>query len=674
VSTSPRRGDIEGLRAVAVLTVLGFHAAVPFFSGGYVGVDVFFIISGFLITGLLVKDVAKTGRFSLREFYARRARRILPSAGVVLLAVALGSWLLLPPLRVKDVAYDLLASALNVGNWRFVAEQTDYLAAQRDPSPLLHFWSLGVEEQFYLLWAPLVLLIAVLAKRFGRSPLPIIAIALGGITAGSLALSLDWTSTSTPLAYLGSPSRAWEFGAGALAAVAAPAFGRSTALRWCAGWAGLAAIVWSTVVLDSATAFPGTAALVPVLGTAAVLLAGAGPARFGVGSLLGLASVRAIGRLSYTWYLWHWPVLVFAEATFGSLAWPVKAALVAASAGPAWLTTRLVERPLRFSAIVSALPRRGLAIGAVAIMVPLAAGLLLGSGAQRAMDTGVDTAASTVPLGAAEGPNLLAGAVDRTGRQVLPPTGRARVDTPPVPGCEVAPADVAGPPCVFGDVTSPGRVLLVGDSHASQWYSAVAYLARRRHWAVQVLVKQGCPLPELTVANPTLGRTYTECDTWRRHTLDQIAHGPKPRLILVSSLNHYTDDEPKLKTAWDRTLDRLAVTGAPIAYLRDNPMPGKDVPACVSGALMDWDACAFPRAQALQPDPLADEILGHQRPGMSLVDVNDVLCPQARCPAVIQGILLYRDDSHLTDTAVGVLRRRVEKTLQDQGAIPAVTS
>ncbi|GAA2789110.1 SGNH hydrolase domain-containing protein [Crossiella cryophila] len=648
-----RRGDIEGLRAVAVLTVLGFHASVPFFGGGFVGVDVFFVISGFLITGLLLADISTAGGFSLKEFYARRARRILPAAGVVLVVVALLSWLLLPPLRAKDVAYDVLFGALNLANWRFVANQTDYLAAARDHSPVLHFWSLGVEEQFYLVWAPLLLGLAVLARKLGRPAVPVIAGVIGLLTVGSFLLSVRWTASSEPLAYLGSPTRAWEFGLGALAAIALPWLRLPGLARWVLGLLGAGAIGAATVLFSSATAFPGSAALLPVLGTVAVIMAQGN----GIGGFLSTRPMRAMGRLSFSWYLWHWPVLVFAEAVAGELAWPVKLALVLAAAGPAWLTARLVERPVRFSPTISALPVRGLAIGVTAVLLPVAAGLVTGSAAQRMMGGGITELAATLPLAAADGPDLLTGPAPG----LTPPVDLARADVPPVPGCELFPAELTGPECLFGDPAAP-QVLLIGDSHASQWFPAIRQLAERRGWAVRVRVKQGCPLPELTVYNPTLGRAYTECDTWRKDTLDQVA-GTRPKLVFLASLNQYTADQELLAAAWQRSLDRLAATGAPLVYLRDTPLPGKDIPACVSA---DPTACDFPRSQALRPDPLVN------RAGLSTVDMNAVLCPGESCPAVRQGVLLYRDDSHLTATAVALLGRRVEKTLQRQGLLPPV--
>ncbi|WP_018350168.1 acyltransferase family protein [Longispora albida] len=641
----PFRTDIEGLRAIAVLTVLGFHAAVPYFGGGYVGVDVFFAISGFLITGLLLAELAKTGRISLADFYARRARRILPAAGVVLLVTAAASWLLLPPLRQRDIAGDVIAAAGQVANWRFIAAQTDYLHAG-DPSPLLHYWSLAVEEQFYLLWAPLLLV----AARF-RFLVPAIVIT----TAASFALSLQWTDTNGPLAYLSSPTRAWQFGLGALAAIVAHRVARLPVwTRGTLGLAGLLAIAAATVLFSNKTAFPGTAALLPTLGAIAVLLSNAGPAR-----LLAWGPLRLIGRLSFSWYLWHWPVLVLAEARYGALGWPVKVALVGLAGLLAAATLWLVERPIRFSTTISVLPRRGLAIGATAVALPVAAGLLIGTASVQAMRDSparlptisefLAAASSANPPG--EGP-------------VLPGPASARTDYGPLPGeCLVAPAATASPACTFG--TGKERIVLVGDSHAAQWYPAVSQIASRRGYTVEVLTKQGCPLPALTVTNPQLGREYKECGVWRQHALERISAGQKPKLILATSLNSYTADQPALLAAWQATLTQLGRSGAPVAYLKATPLPGKDVPSCVSGALKDWKACQFPRQTGLRADPLA----GRQRPDLQVVDVNDVLCPGSQCPAVIAGVLLYRDDTHLTNTLTTLLAPRVEQLLAAKGLL-----
>ncbi|MEV7770011.1 acyltransferase family protein [Kitasatospora sp. NPDC086791] len=652
------RPDIEGLRGIAVLSVLAFHAAVPGPTGGYVGVDIFFVISGFLITGLLV------GRpLGLWDFAARRARRILPAAATVLVATAVAGGALLDPLRGTDLARDLIAAAGQFANWRFVGQQTDYLAAEHDPSPLQHFWSLSVENQFYLLWG--VLLLGLARYLHGRRRTLAITLATLGIGGVSLVLCLRWTQTSAPLAYFSTGSRLWEFAAGACAALLGGALATRTErppVRWSlrlVGWLGLAAVVASIFLYDRNTPFPGAAALLPVLGTAALLLAGHGPLRsVDAGRLLSARPLRAAGRLSYAWYLWHWPVLTIAQARYGALSWPVLLALTAASALPAWLTLRLVEQPLRYGS--SPAPRRGLAVGASALVIPLIAALTLGGGTVRALGGAADAPAAA-PAGAADGPGLLA-----PGARVLtltPSLARAREDFPPGKGCEIPLNADSSPRCLFGAEHSPDRIVLLGDSHAGQWISAALAMAEQRHWALEVLVKPGCPLATLTVRNNVLGRTFEECDRWRENTLTRLTSGPKPRLVLMAGLNRYGSQEERTE-GWTRTLDRLAALGAPLAYLGDTPMPGKDIPTCLAASDGRSDACFFPRDTAFEPDPVLDGGLA-ARYGVRTLDLGPLLCPGdgPSCPAVLEGVVLYRDTGHITDTLARVLAPRLDKGL-----------
>ncbi|WP_327256970.1 SGNH hydrolase domain-containing protein [Streptomyces sp. NBC_01244] len=681
------RPDIEGLRAVAVLAVLAFHAGVPGLAGGFVGVDVFFVVSGYLITGLLVREAITTGRIRLLDFFSRRARRLLPSAAVVLGAVALaGAWLTVP-LRRADLEYDVVVAALSAANWRFVAQRTDYLAAGHEQSPLLHFWSLAVEEQFYLVWAPLLALIvlgAARAVRRGRAVRSAVALAAVPIVLASFALSLRWTDHSPSLAYLATPSRVWQFGVGALVALLPWHLMRGPRpLRLLCGWAGGAAIVWSVLAYDAATPYPGHAALVPTLGAAAVILAaipGRGerstPGIYGIGRLLAGRGPRAVGRLSYNLYLWHWPVLVLAEARFGAQDWPVKAALTLAAALPAYATMRWVEQPLRRSRTVSELPRRGLSVGITAVVLPVVLALVVGTTTLNLLGPATPVHLGGLPPGATSGPHLLSrtGSAPLEAGPVVPAPAQARKDFPPDGDCEVAPAVTRSPDCLFGAVDSPDRIVLLGDSHAGQWFSAMLAMASQRGWALQEFVKQGCPLPQLAVDSPQLGRAYRECDTWRGDTLERLRQQPKPRLIVISSLNRYTADAGLLAEGWKKTLASLRAIGAPIVYIEDTPVPGADVPACVSGSPEEPAACAFSRADARQPDPLARLIASGALPGVRALSVNPVLCPGdgPTCPAVVDRILLYRDDAHLTNVAVVVLTPRLERLLTDSGALPAV--
>ncbi len=354
------RPDVEGLRAVALGCVLLFHAGVPFARGGNVGVDVFFVISGFLITGLLVRELGTTGRVDLPAFYARRARRILPSAGVVLVLTLAGTALLAPALQA-GTGRAAVASALQAANWWLLSAGDLHV-------PLTHYWSLAVEEQFYLVW-PVLLLLA------RRRPL----VALGLLSAASYGASVLLTPGHELLAYLGTGTRMWQFGLGAALALLAPRVAGFTAVhpgltsrvRWAAAGVLASAVVWAGWV-----DYPGWAALVPTLAAALLIGAGASDPASGPGRLLVWRPVRFCGRISYTWYLWHVPATFFAVTLFPSLdRWPFLLAVELLAGGLAFLTTVLVEDPLRRSRFVAS-TRRGLVLGAAVTAVSLGAALL----------------------------------------------------------------------------------------------------------------------------------------------------------------------------------------------------------------------------------------------------------------------------------------------------------
>ena len=379
------RPDIEGLRAVAVVAVVLFHADLPGVGGGFVGVDVFFVISGFLITGLLWREVSTTGTVGLRRFYGARARRLLPASATVGVITMIGAAVLIPPLQARAVIYDGIASALYVSNFWFIEQQVDYFAGHLS-SPFQHYWSLSLEEQFYLLWPPMMIGTAWLirhARRRTRAHAPsshrpyLVVLAL--VAAVSFALSLAVTYLLPAAAFFSLPTRAWQLAVGGLVAL--------TAVQWrrlplqaaaIAGWAGLGVILWACTRLSAATLYPGIAALLPVLGAALVIGAGCAAPSQGCGRVLALSPMRAIGRVSYSWYLWHWPVLLLASASPGhplGLAGRLAAALV--SGGLAVVTLRFIENPLRFAAPIRRSALASLALGGAATAVAVCVGVAL---------------------------------------------------------------------------------------------------------------------------------------------------------------------------------------------------------------------------------------------------------------------------------------------------------
>ncbi|MEV6703587.1 acyltransferase, partial [Streptomyces sp. NPDC051453] len=339
-----QRPDIQGLRALAVTLVVLGHAGVTRLSGGYVGVDVFFVISGFLITSSLLRELSATDRISIRAFYARRALRLLPASALVVLVTLAGSWLFLSKVRFAEYMSDAFASALYAVNFRLAATGTDYLAEGSPPSPFQHFWSLAVEEQFYLLW-PLLLL---LGRRLSRRRRALLATPLVALCVVSFGLSVHVTGRSAPWAYFGSHTRAWELGAGALVALALlrpPRLPAGVAVAMT--WAGLACVIAAALRFDADTPFPGTAAVVPVVGAALVIVGGTSPAWPGARRMLTARPVTWLGGVSYSWYLWHWPFLVIGPKALDRPAGThLELALGAAALLPAWLTLRLVENPV----------------------------------------------------------------------------------------------------------------------------------------------------------------------------------------------------------------------------------------------------------------------------------------------------------------------------------------
>ncbi|MFH1475812.1 MAG: acyltransferase family protein, partial [Chloroflexota bacterium] len=640
------RPDLEGLRAVAVVLVLLYHASVPGFAGGYIGVDVFFVLSGFLITGLLLREVRRTGTISLPAFYARRARRLLPASALVLLVTVAGSALLLPPLLVPDVAGDAAAASLYVSNMRFAFQATDYLQSEMAPSPLLHFWSLGVEEQFYVFWPALVLLIARGRSDAGRR----VAIAVGIISVASFGLALWLTEANAPWAFFSLPTRAWELGLGAFLAIGGTQLARVPARPAAvAAWVGLAMVAISGMVLSTETPFPGTAALLPTFGSALVIAGGfRQESPFAPGRWLALAIPRFLGRISYSLYLWHWPVLLLPAAALGApLPWWARGALVLVSIGLAAATQRWVEDPLRHGRGIGTLPRRNLAMaGALSLVVAMAslgvgasmAGSLVGSASPGDVATDEadldrilsSTATPTPSASSAASPTALPAAsptaLPATAGRPVPPGLRpslaeARSDEPRTysDGCHVDQAATTSPPCVYGVADSPVTVVLLGDSHAAHWFPAVERLALERGWRLLNLTKSGCGPADVIQYNGSLKREYLECAAWRTVAERRVAD-EHPALVLVSAGRGVGILSADTKTplagaariaAWQEgmtaTLTRLAAAADRVVVIADTPRSAFDVPVCLSAHLDDVLACATPFNRAANAAWTAEE-------------------------------------------------------------------
>ncbi len=672
------RPDVEGLRAVAVGAVLLYHAGVPFAPGGYVGVDVFFVISGFLITGLLFRELEKNGTLSLARFYSRRAKRLLPLTVVVLAFVVAGSRAMFDPVRMDEVSLGVVASGLYVMNWLLAARATDYFAAGLQASPVQHFWTLAVEEQFYLIWPALLLVVVWWSRRTGLGLRPVLAATFAAVVITSLAYSVYSTELQAGAAYFSTLTRGWELALGGLLAlVPASRLGRQP--RWVVfalGWAGLGAIAYATFRFNDNTLFPGYAALVPTLGTAAIILAGIGstatfaePAR-----LLTLEPVRHVGRISYSWYLWHWPLLVFAAALWGKLLPLEGLGVLAVSYVPAVLSNRLVEKPFLHSKTLTQFPRKALALGGACTTSSVALGLLLFAVTPSVPEAPESQVAGAAALQNRHSLQKSAKAVNPDPREAETKENRPQMYAD---GCHLNPPETEVPECVYGNPSSKTTVVLFGDSHAMQWFPALNELAKERNWRLVGLTKAACPPAEVHIYSASLRRTYRECAEWRKRMLERIVQKEDPSLIVTSSLPTYrpredgkrlprgASDEEAMVEGYTETLKKLRDTGAAVALIEDVPHPDKNIPECVSRSLEHLERCATPRSKALDYPKVNTRVAEEGVEGVRLIDPTPVVCPDKACPAVIGDVLVYRNGSHLTATYVRTLTPWLGKQLPE---------
>jgi peptidoglycan/LPS O-acetylase OafA/YrhL len=653
VGHSGFRTDIEGLRAVAILLVVAFHAGIPGVGGGFVGVDVFFVLSGYLITELLVREVDQTGTLNFGRFYARRVRRLLPASSLMLACTLAFGYAVLSPLEVVRLAKSAMFTACYASNIWFLVRFTDYFGPGVSSNPLLHTWSLAVEEQFYLVW-PLVVLFCARERRSRKTLL----ITLSGIGAVSFGLSVWLTRAHQPIAFFSAPTRAWEFAVGGLATLVPMSRFSRFVHQGIVPWLGAAMIIGSGLWLKPAYGFPGFVALIPALGTVLILITG--KPRFsskGLFAFLEMPAMQKIGSLSYSWYLWHWPVFVFGRILMPHATARVTVPLALGSLGIAWLANSLIENPIRFSSLLALRPAASLAMGALLTIGGVAGGLLCHQLSQR--------------WAASPSQEIYVRATSNQFDSCL--TGFHH-DQPRI--------------CSFGTNTSP-TVVLFGDSHAEQWLPALRQVAETNRLRVVTLLKASCPSTMVPIYNPRLEREEPECNGWRNKALAYIAN-LKPSVVLISNSAEYvqrasvTDPYARLTAAqWERgtraTLEILNRIGSHVVLVRDTPRPDVDEPICLSRSsdhpeLFPPSRCEVQEDHALAPSvwSLEKSVAGDYA-HVSTLDMTDMFCASDRCPPMLNGIVVYRDTNHVSAlfaaSMAPALAERLAHIMASQNAI-----
>jgi peptidoglycan/LPS O-acetylase OafA/YrhL len=608
--------QIQGLRAVAALLVTIFHARLM--PGGFIGVDIFYVISGYLITGLIIREIDKTGGLDLNEFYQRRIKRLLPTSVFVLFITAIVGMFVLPAITRDALGRDLFAAAAYVSNYLFAWWENDYQNLNATPSPFIHYWSLAVEEQFYVVWPIFILFLSRYGKRAIFQGVAI-------VTALSLLLSIYLTQVAPIWAFYSLPTRAWELGFGALLLFIPDRYLRNRFLPWI----GAIGIAIATFNFDESTAFPGFNALLPVVATA--ILIGTIPVwpRF-FNDLSNNRLMQWLGAISYPLYLWHWPALVLPSSALGRpLQIRERFLCILLTIVLAHITSKFVEQPLRHRRFAA---DKVYGFFATTTAVSLLAGVAIAS-----------TASSVINV---KGTNYSFNLEEVVAKPAVYGDG-----------CHVNYGEIESGDCTYGEIGSATKVVLYGDSHAAQWFPTLEVLARERGFELISLTKSACPSVDVPRSDQGAYKN-SECDKWRENSVKRIQK-IKPAAVILSSFQYFT--EPRgysSRSQWwnegqRRLLKDLQGSSRNLIYISDTPHPLRDIPNCL--ASQDVKDCDTTEKT---PNVIVN--------GFKRIDPTPWLCTNV-CSSIKDGYVVYRDGSHISVQAALALAPLLETALRDKG-------
>ena len=670
------RPEIQALRAVAVGLVVAFHLWPEAVPGGFLGVDVFFAISGFLITMLLLREARDTRRVSLTGFWARRIRRILPAAFVVLAAVAVATLTLVPENNWSQYLREVRASTLYVQNWQLAHDAVDYFAAANQPSPVQHFWSLSVEEQFYLVWPVMIALAALVARNRLRAA----AIGMGVLTVASFVYSVVHTAADQADAYFVTPTRAWEFGLGGLLAGLPVLDATHVRLRAAVSWLGLAAIVTTALTYSVRTPFPGWAAAIPVGGAVAVMWAGMPAVRWAPSALLALRPVQFLGNISYSVYLWHWPLLILAPFVLDHAVHATdRIVILMLTLLIAWLSKIAVEDPVRSGRLLLGRRLRWTFAFALVGALALTAVTAFGNGRlqqQIRHDQQVTRAIlSSKPrcFGAASRDAAHPCHNPALDKRVVPTPVEAK--TRPNAPCNPVEHRANFLSCSFGtaEPRAKGEIALIGDSHASHWRSALRLVAQDEGWHGTSVTHTGCAYSRAIKDLPEPDRS--RCISWVQSVPRWLRKHPEIDTVFVSNIasgswvvrrgvNKFQAVVDGYRRAWAA----FPSTVRHIVVIRDTPKVRGDTDTCIQRALARHQkaglVCAVPRSESLDAAPAAAAAQRDRTGRVQLIDMTSFICDARLCYPVIGGALVFKDQNHITleygETLAPYLRRKVD--------------
>jgi peptidoglycan/LPS O-acetylase OafA/YrhL len=646
------RYDIEGLRALAVILVILAHSHVPGLSGGFIGVDIFFVISGYLITGLLVKETAQSERIDFLSFYARRLKRLAPALYVMLAVCTLITYLLISPI---DQTRHLTAAgnaAMWLSNVHFALENVDYFSANNAENLFLHTWSLSVEEQFYIIWPALTYLLWKTGTRFCATHVTrVIVTGMLSVCVLSFATSIYWTYENASYAYFMPFSRAWQFAAGGVALlISSPTASDSGTPKAIGNWSylpsggmsgfsGFALVAFSVLFYNYDTPYPGLWSTLPTLGTVLILLAGL--KTNAASTLLSSRPFVFIGQLSYGWYLWHWPLLIFARLLDSAESAESRFIAIALSLLAAWLSKVWIENPIRYSAKLNSNPRLVL-LASLAIMAVVAVS----------------------PLLIAE--NNFEKIITSNHMERL---YRARSDMPVIyhDGCDDWTESAELKHCDYGNHESKNEVFLIGDSVSGQWFPALAELATEQDSRLSVFTKSACPMVDASYFYSKIGQYYEACDVWRSRVLAEIVKR-HPAIVVMSSASTYPFSPATWIDGTRSVLDTFASRVGTVVILLPTPVLETDLTTCIANQIWQKHTLSVElNSKCIEhssDDRGANISLGlikltEEYDNVYALSLNELVCPDSICSGIADDIVVFRDRMHLTNAFVASNAGRV---------------
>ncbi len=692
------RPDIQGIRAVAVLLVIANHLAPERLPGGFVGVDVFFVVSGYLITSLLLGEAGRSSRISLSGFYARRARRIIPAATVVTVVTVVVSLLTLPLLRVQTIITDAVWATFFAANVRMAQVGTDYFAKGQPPSPLRHYWSLSVEEQFYLVWPLLLVVVLVLLHRSGRRSVHDFRFGAGllivVISGASLAWSI-WATYDSPItAYFSTFTRIWELGIGAACALLSRRSGLPRPVRQALAMVGLAAIAAAAMLYTEATPFPGAYALLPVLGAAALMLADEGPGQTLVGRGLSIRPAVVIGDWSYSLYLWHWPVIVLLRANLGPERFdtiPVKLATLALVFALSWASYRWVETPFRGgtwrrrSRALLIYPVGIAMVLVTAVTCTFAVRYQLGEFSDEPSITTADYGRKELgadPYVALVRASVLAAEQGRAVPSDLTPGLVAlRKQTASLGDCDYRTG--TRELCPIGDPDAERSIVVLGDSHARAISPALVKIGEDLGYRVYVLVFSGCSANSVVQVDPATDREWDDCEDFKDWADDTIADLHPDLLVVSTSAGRVLDPDTGevlpgaggfpayvsvLEQGWQDLFESLRPAAGKVVVFGNTPKLPRETGVCLSQGDPDLGDCAFKPGSRAKREARAS-FDAARAADVGVVDAAKWFCADGRCPSVVGRFITMRDSEHVTPDYARWIARPLEADLGLAGPV-----